>query len=314
MNNIVFYTRKYFYAREVTDYLTHFGYQVLTFWQSKELYESLEQNPAWLVIVDYDPGDENWVVFFEHLWQAKKKSGTRILALWEGKERKLEPRLIDFYLEKPVVLNDLKGLLERIRISEEGKPKEDNRKHDIESPSNAWIQPVIKNEKASPLSDMATAGQGQPSALAAVSRYELARLLLEKNESTVGGEEFAEIFRLLTGTCAKEDTVQPGDEQQLSEARPTVPERKLVQGDSFPEAEPGAVPMPPERSLPPAVCSVSGPDSDPDLHGLRVENHYLKAYVHYLRGRKKSALIECRMALDLDPGFEKALRLLKHVE
>ncbi|MDD2716007.1 MAG: hypothetical protein PHW04_08950 [Candidatus Wallbacteria bacterium] len=273
MKTIVFFTRKYFYAREITDFLNFYNFQVLTYWQEAELFKALEEQEPWLLIVDYVIGEENWVRFFEKLWQHKQKRQLKIMAFWERGDKKLEPRLIDFYMEKPVVLSELKNSLDRIQFSSEVNHKADL---EIEKSSSQDENPGVIHEHP-----FETGMDRIPTP----DRMMMARKT----------ENHAAPLRI--DLLPKQQAKAVSAEQPEKRLRVKKIEEDL---DSL------------RAEVEEIARALSGIETR--ICNLQAENHYLKGYVYYLKGNKKSAGRECELALEIEPDLEKARQLMGHIQ
>jgi len=118
MNDIFLFTHKYFYAREITEYLGTSGYQVLSYWKEDEFLSVIENSIPWIVIVDYEIGKTDWNTFFERLKKAKAEKDFHLIALSPKKEV-ISENLFDTILYRPVLLKDLNKQINIISLKEE---------------------------------------------------------------------------------------------------------------------------------------------------------------------------------------------------
>lgn len=276
MKRILFYTRKYFYAREITDYLNFFGFQVLTYWQPEDLFRELSLVEPWLVLVDYAHGEENWVDFFEKLWEAKNRSGLGVIAFWEKGARKLEPRLIDRYLEKPLVLSELRALLDNFSLS--CLASHESEKHEAEPAPESFFSvndnSVNENYSESPEKPVNTSDHQK----AEEDQAENVPVTCKDPE-----------------VCTEMPRPFNTDSQSLiKELNQSIAELENLQNQV-------------------KILFKTLETSEQEKAFLKSENHYLKAYIHNMKNNRKDALKECRTALELDPTHQKARKMLAHL-
>jgi len=149
MMDILLYTHKYFYAREITEFMAAYDYQVLSYWKSEEVISIIENSEPWIVIIDYEIGDTDWNSMFNSLNKLKSEKGFHIIALCPENEM-IDKGIFDKIMYKPLLLKDLYKQINIISLKEElsEDTREELDKHIISSDEKKEMSSVYKRERA----------------------------------------------------------------------------------------------------------------------------------------------------------------------
>ena len=71
MKEIFLFTQKYFYAREITEFLSSTDIQILSYWKQEEFLSVIKESSPWAIIIDYEIGEVDWNKVFNILEKIK---------------------------------------------------------------------------------------------------------------------------------------------------------------------------------------------------------------------------------------------------
>lgn len=133
MEKIILFTKKYFYAKEITDFLVLSDIQTFTFWKEEEFFSELLSFNFSICMIDYESkSDVDWTTFFKRMSEIKKNKNIKIIGLIDPDSPKLFNELFDIFLEKPLALKKIEDAIKKLLVEKEFESKVKNELYEVE--------------------------------------------------------------------------------------------------------------------------------------------------------------------------------------